>query len=53
MSLVKMEWPIFSLVAGRLIDECGYNGPDNWPSFATEEDAEAYLEEHDIRGTVL
>ena len=46
-------WPIFSLLMGRLIDECGYEGSENWPLFHSENEAQTYLLENNIRGTVV
>lgn len=48
-----MYWPYFKLVKGRLVDiQTGQEGNKNWPSFKSEEEAESFLEKHDIRGNV-
>lgn len=47
-----MEWFYLTLKDGRLIDDDGYEANPNWPSFAIEAEAEAWLEAEDIRATV-
>lgn len=47
-----MDWVYVNLVDGRLVYDDGGEINSNWPSFATFEEAEAWLEENDIRATV-
>jgi len=47
-----MEWPYYVLKNGRLIDEDGYEGNRNCPSFDSIEEAENWLTENDERGNV-
>jgi len=49
-----MIWRYLYLVHGRLIDsETFEEGNTNWPSFATMNEAEVYLEQNDIRASVV
>lgn len=47
-----MDWTYWTLVNGRLVDEDGDEGNITWPSFNSEAEAEQFLEDNDIRGTV-
>jgi len=47
------DWPYFYLKNGRLVDEDGDDGNKDWPSFPNATEAEKYLVDNDIRGTVI
>ena len=47
----RFDWPYLTLKGGQLYDESGELA-GNFPMFSCVADAEAYLEENDIRGTV-
>ena len=50
---MQFNWIYFALVKGRLVDnETGSEGNVNWPSFNSEEEAERWLQENDIRANV-
>jgi hypothetical protein len=38
---------------GRLVDEQGDEANPNWPGFLNYQDAEDFLEEYDIRATIM
>lgn len=47
-----MNWLYLNLVNGRLVDDRGNEANSNWPSFDSEEEADDWLEEQDIRASV-
>jgi hypothetical protein len=47
-----MDWFYLTLKDGRLVEDSGEDCNINWPSFETREEAEDYLEEHEIRATL-
>lgn len=47
-----LSWTYWTLKNGRLVDEDGDEGNRTWPSFNNEGEAEQFLEDNDIRGTV-
>ena len=49
--LHRTDWPTLTLVGGILLDQ-DKEPAGNFPKFETVDQAQAYLEEHDIRGTV-
>lgn len=52
MALFQMDWPYLVLNdKGQLIEDDGTLAGD-FPLFSTSEEAEAYLVDNDIRGTV-
>ena len=51
--LFQMEWAYcYRDESGRLRDDVSLLN-DNWPSFATDEEAEQYLEDTDVRATLV
>jgi hypothetical protein len=48
-----MNWTYWTIKDGRLVDEDGDEGNTSWPSFETSEEANQYLEDNDIRGSIL
>tara|TARA_R100001480_G_scaffold83507_1_gene91687 strand:- start:148 stop:324 length:177 start_codon:yes stop_codon:yes gene_type:complete len=55
MALFQMDWAyVYRDKSGRLRDrDDGGLLNDNWPSFDSDDEAEKYLEDEDIRGTVV
>ena len=49
---MTFDWPYYTLKNGRLYDEQGHWCLRHAPHFATEAEAEAWLEAHDERGNV-
>lgn len=49
-----MNWPLLELLKGRLVyQETGIEANIAWPSFKTREEAEQYLIDNDIRGSLI
>lgn len=53
MNLFTIEWAYLYLVNGRLVESDGIEFNPNIPSFESVIEAEVYLEEGDIRATII
>lgn len=47
-----IEWAYLNLKRGRLVDDDGIEYNTSFPSFATREEADEYLENNDLRASL-
>ncbi len=46
------EWTYLNLVNGRILTDEGHEANENWPTFNSWDEANQYLIDEDIRGSL-